>query len=426
VARLVVHGGAAAGGEVTVPASKYHAHRALIVGALAEGVTEIEGRSRCGHVRATIACLRRLGIRIHSREDRMTVYGGRLAAPDVPLDAGSSGSTLQFLAGVGALADGPVPFTGSRYLRRRPFTPLLRGLSDLGCRIQSREGGLPFTVTGPLAGGRTTVPGYLSQWVSGLLIPAPRAAADTVIEIDGELREGPYIDLTLEMMARFGARVRRTAGGRTLQVDYRRPYRPARCRLPGDWASAAFLLTLAAITPGSRLVLRRLDAAALHPEREILPLLQRMGADIDVRPDEETVVVRGSRRLEAISLDCRDCPDLLPIVCVAAALARGRSELRHVGHVRHKESDRVAAMLQLRRMGGRLELDGETLVVEGVNRLSGAEVSTCNDHRVAMAFAVAGARAHGCTTLTFPGAHRASYPEFPDHLARLGVKTEVV
>lgn len=425
--RLLVKGSVSPlSGELTIPVSKYHAHRALMLASLAPGTSLIHGLSDAGHVGHTIRALRRLGTSIETDGDTFRVRGGRYHPQGEQVSVGSSGTTLYFLTPLAALADAPVTIVGQKYFQRRPIRPLLDALTALGVRLDSATGTPPISVAPHRpAGGRVSIPGTLSQWISGLLLLAPFATGPSLIEVSGEFNERSYVDLTIAMMRQFGLVVETAPDGRSFAIEGNQQPQPATIQLPPDIGCAAFGLAATALHPSDVLFrgVRSLSAAeADHPEADLLDLLTRMG--LPMRTDPETGFVRvrhDGLRLSPVSVDCRTVPDMLPVLSVLASLADGTSELDNVAHVRLKESDRVAAMLQLNRMGARLELRGERLVCSGVQALAPADLSAYNDHRVLMALAVAASRADGESLLTYPNAYKISYPRFLDEMNSIGM-----
>ena len=205
-------------GELTIPPSKYHAHRALMLAALAPGQSTIVERTAARHVTFTVQALRSLGTKIENAGNAWCVTGGQFSPTCDEVSVGSSGTTLYFLIGLAALGDRPVTIVGQRYFRRRPIGPLLRALKRMGVRLEYEGQHLPVTVyPGVPRGGRIRIDGTLSQWVSGLLMLAPYALEPTIIEIRGELNERPYIELTIDMMRQFGLEV-------TAREDWREFY----------------------------------------------------------------------------------------------------------------------------------------------------------------------------------------------------------
>jgi 3-phosphoshikimate 1-carboxyvinyltransferase len=413
-------------GEIAIPPSKYHAHRALMLAALAPSGSTIAERTPARHVGFTVQALRALGTEINRSGRGWRVTGGGFAPRSDQISAGSSGTTLYFLLGLASLGDRPVTFVGQRYFRRRPIGPLLHALERLGVRLEYENQRLPVRVyPGPPRGGRVRIDGTLSQWISGLLLLAPFALDETTIEIRGELNERPYLELTLEMMRDFGLEV-------SVRDDWREFHIPpcqrpvaAEITLPPDIGSAVFGLAACALHP-SKVTFRSSVPIDGHPEGSVLSDLQAAGMPLRFAEDMRSISIEGDGvPPNGGRLDCRDIPDMVPILSTLAARARGRSVLGHVAHVRLKESDRVESMLQLRRMGAHVEFDGNDLVFEGVEQLHGAKLSSFNDHRVLMALTVAGSTATGVTELSFPHAYRISYPEFLDHMNALGVPAAI-
>jgi 3-phosphoshikimate 1-carboxyvinyltransferase len=417
-------------GEVEVPNSKYHAHRALILASLAQGTSRIRGLSDARHVQYTIDVLRALGTKIEVDGQTLVVTGGPYHVKRKVVSVGSSGSTLYFMIGLAALADAPITLTAQKYFRRRPVGPLLDALAHMGLRFESAEGCPPIAIE-PVKprGGTIVIPGTLSQWISGLLLLAPFARERTVIEVEGEPNERPYIALTAEMMREFDLHVRIAPDFRRFEVEPGQTARPAAVELPPDIGSAAFGLAVTAIHPSDVLFrgLRKLPGELPdHPEGAFLDIVREMGLPMAYDAHAHAVRVRHDGiELRGLRVDCRDIPDMLPILSTLGTFARGETVLENIEHVRLKESDRVAAMLQLNRMGGRLELHADRLVVHGVSQLFGAKLSSFNDHRILMSLAVAASRAEGQSTLTYPNAYRISYPRFLEAMRSIGVPMSI-
>ncbi len=421
---LVAEAQAPLAGELTIPPSKYHAHRALMLAALADGESFIAQRSAARHVTFTVQALRALGVKIASEGDgwRVTGGAGTFSPQTDEVSMGSSGTTLYFLLGLAALGDRPVRIVGQRYFRRRPIGPLLRALKRMGLRLDYEGQHLPVTVhPGRPTGGRIRIDGTLSQWISGLLMLAPYSTEPTTIEVRGELNEQPYLELTLEMMRQFGLEVTAREDWREFYVPPDQCPAPTDVTLPADLGSAMFGLAACTLHP-SQVTFRSPTPIAGHPEAAVLDNLMAAGVPFRIAADQHSISMdHDGTPPEGGALDCRDIPDMVPILSVLASRARGRSALGHVAHVRLKESDRVASMLQLRKMGARIEFDGNDMTFEGVGRLNGANLSSFNDHRVLMALAVAGSIATGVTELSYPHAYRISYPEFLEHMNLLGI-----
>jgi cyclohexanecarboxylate-CoA ligase len=296
----------------------------------------------------------------------------------------------------------------------------------MGIRLDYEHQSVPVTVhPGRPRGGRIRIDGTLSQWISGLMMIAPFAREPTTIEIRGELNERPYLELTIEMMRQFGLSVTAREDWREFHIEPEQTPVAGNIVLPPDIGSAAFGLAACALHPCQATFRSRVPIHG-HPEASVLHELQGVGVPMRFAPDGMSISIdHDGTPPVAGRLDCRDIPDMVPILSTLASRARGTTVLSYVSHVRLKESDRVASMLQLRKMGARVEFDGNDMEFHGVERLHGAELSSFNDHRVLMALAVAGSTASGVTELSYPHAYRISYPEFLDHMNALGIPAAV-
>ncbi|MFS7873350.1 3-phosphoshikimate 1-carboxyvinyltransferase [Streptomyces asiaticus] len=417
-------------GQIAVPTSKYHAHRALMLASLAPGTSRIVGLSNAQHIRHTITALRGLGTRIEVDGDDFLVHGGPYRPLRAQVSVGSAGTALYFLTGLASLASAPVTIVGQKSFPRRLIGPLLQALSDLGIDLDSPTGGPPISVRPRRPkGGHARIEGILSQWISGLLMVAPFATGPSTITVEGEFNERSYVDLTVRMMRRFGLRVDVSEDGRRFDIEPGQCPTPATVVLPPDVGAAAFGLAVTALHPAD-VLFRGLPALPVdqvdHPEADLLDIVAGMGLPMTADPATGMVRVRHDGiRLRPARIDCRAVPDTLPALSVLGALADGTTVLDNVAHVRLKESDRVEAMLQLTRMGARIEQRGQRLLCHGVERLTGAELSSFNDHRVLMSLAVAGTAADGETRLTYPNAYRGSYPRFLEEMNGIGLNMSV-
>lgn len=417
-------------GDVWVPPSKYHLHRALIMGSLAKGDTTIKGISNAEHIWDTLHALDDLGVTVHKTSDGYIVKGGTYQPQDGKIWVGSSGSTLQFMLGLGCLSqNGPVTYDGEIGLRNRPIGPLLDCLGDMGVKWDAELHKMPVTIyPNRPKGGHVQIQGTLSQWISGLLMLAPFASEETVIEALPPNNEQTYIELTLQMMRRFGIQINEDPKKKIWRVPPNQEYQPRDdIEIEADLSSAAFILVLSALHPAD-LTLRGIYGGGTHPERDILDILQKMGVPMDLNKEEGILRIQhdGMDLKGDMTINMQHIPDLIPAICVLASLSKGTTVLKNIDHGRMKESNRVQAMLQLNKMGAKLKEVGNDLYVEGVDELHGEAISSFNDHRVQMAFALAGTRAKGATTLNYPFAYRISYPEFIEHMNTLGIEIGVI
>ena len=409
-------------GRVRPPGDKSISHRYALFAAIADGTSTIEGYSTGADCASTLACLRALGVPIDEtgRETagltlRIAGRGLRgLTAPASPLDAGNSGSTMRMLAGLLAAHPFTTQVTGDQSLRRRPMRRIIVPLEAMGARIASHDGRPPLTIQGAAAltpiDFHTEVPS--AQVKSAVLLAGLHA--------EGVTRVAEAIltrDHTERGLAAFGVEVSRDGlsvavrGGQRLQA--------ASLPVPGDISSAAFWMAAAASLPGSEIVI---DDVGLNPTRTgMIEVLRRMGVDITVDAGAPTpgepmgrVVVRHGA-LRATEVAPAEVPGVIDELPVLAALATHGGELAVSGaaELRVKESDRISALAEgLRRMGADIDERPDGFHVRGGRRLHGGEVDARNDHRLAMAFAVAALGASGATTIHDAGAAAVSYPEF--------------
>ena len=401
-----------------------------MLASLAHGTSRIVGLSDARHVRSTIEVLRGLGVGILLEEDGFLVQGGPYRPRRDTVNVGSSGTTLYFMIGLASLADAPVTLTGQKYFQRRPVGPLLNGLSQLGVKLAAESARPPITVQPRRpTGGKAQISGTLSQWISGLLLVAPFASGPTRIEVEGELNERPYVELTVSMMRQFGLEVDVARNWRRFDIEPNQEAKPTTIVLPPDIASAAFGLAASALHPAD-VVFRGLDETRSdrldHPEAHLLDVLEQMGMPLALDEPAGGVRVRHDGiELRGVEVDCRPMPDMLPVLTTLGAFASGKTTFRNIEHVRLKESDRILSMLQLNEMGGDLAVDGDRLVVKGVRAMRGASLSSYNDHRVHMALSIAASRASGESSLTYPNAYRISYPAFLEDMRSLGIPMRV-
>jgi 3-phosphoshikimate 1-carboxyvinyltransferase len=410
-------------GEVRVPGSKSHTIRAVAIASLAAGESQIRAPLDSADTRAAVAAYRALGAGIEVTPElwRVTGTGGDLRTPDDVIDVANSGVTLCTAMGVCALLrEGAAVLTGDEQIRRRPAGPLAASLTDLGADARSTRGsGLaPFVVSGRLRGGETTIEATNSQHLSSLLMSAPLADGDSTIHVP-VLNEAPYVEMTLDWLARQGVRVEhqdlrefRIAGGQR--------YQPVARDIPADWSSATFFLGAGALGY-NEVTLRGLDLDDTQGDKAVADMVRQMGADVEVSAD--AVRVR-SHTLHGCELDLNATPDALPMLAVLACFADGTTTLANVPQARAKETDRIAVMTEeLAKMGGRLRELPDGLVIES-SKLRTAEVDGHGDHRVVMALAIAGCSTPGTTVINNAEAMAVTFPQFVDCMRALGAEIE--
>jgi 3-phosphoshikimate 1-carboxyvinyltransferase len=428
-------------GELHLPGDKSISHRALLLALLAAGESRITGASDGRDVRATADVATALGAHLTRSGDDpravdyVVVSPGRaaLSEPAGILDCRNSGTTFRLAAGIIAGLPGFAVLDGDESLRRRPMGRVAAPLVAMGASVAGRAGTTlaPFAVTGSIAlrgiEHATSIPS--AQVKSCVLLAGLAATGSTSV------RESTFTrDHTERMLRARGVAVRTEHlddGGAVHTVVGPTTVRALDERVPGDISGAAFWMVAAAIHPDADLLLRNVGT---NPTRRgIIDLLRRMGAEIEERPvgtggsmvsgePSADLAVRSST-LHGIDVDPGEVAgaiDEIPILCLAAAVASGRSRIRGVGELRHKESDRVAGIVAgLAALGARVRADGDDIEIEGGRELRGAPVASLDDHRLAMTFAVAGLVAEGTTLVGQPASADISYPGFFDELERV-------
>lgn len=405
-------------GVVQAAPSKSYTHRALLLGLLAEGRTTVRDALMSEDPRATLQAVEALGARVRRAEAIEIESDGVLRAPKGPIDCLNSGTTMRLLAGLVALSPHEVTLDGDASLRKRPMGPLLAALESLGARASSREGRAPVAIRGPMRGGRAKLPGDVSsQFVSALLLAGARTPEGIEVEVEGDLKSEPYVEITREMMRDFGVRID------GLRVEGGQRYRGRDYQVPGDFSTAAFPLAAGALA--GEVTVENLPERTAQGDKAIVDLLERFGAK--VRRGARSVTV-SQAPLSGIEADLSDTPDLFPILCALAAHARGTTVLSGAAHLRFKESDRIRAMVtNLRRLGvDAQEREDGALIRGGPVRGPEGLLATEGDHRILMALAVCGLKAEAPLTLDDHDAHAVSYPGFLADFQRMGARLEVL
>jgi len=435
-------------GELRLPGDKSISHRALLLATLAAGESRISGAGDGADIRSTAGIMRALGVAVERIErevpddrnvDYLIVSPGPdgLGQPEAALDCGNSGTSLRLIAGMVAGLPMTCILDGDASLRRRPVARIIEPLRAMGAELHARNDDSlpPLTVVGrtPLRAVDVTTPVPSAQVKSAILLAALRADGRTTVRERVATR-----DHTERMLRARGVpvdRVTEADGGVSWSMNGGVAVQAIDQQVPGDVSAAAFWLVAASIHPDAELTLR---GVGVNPTRRaVIDLLRAMGADIEERPvggsaptDSDAgvgepmadLVVR-SADLRAIDLgpgDVAAAIDEIPVLCLAAARARGTTTIRGAGELRHKESDRIAGVAAgLSAMGAQVEVDGDDLRIHGGASLRGATTDSLDDHRLAMTFAVAGLSATDPMTIERPDSAAISYPGFLSDLERV-------
>jgi len=424
------HHGSPLRGRLRVPGDKSIAHRALLLGAMAEGTTVVEGFPHSEDCLATLRCLQALGAAIdyHGPGSAQPIrIAGRgpaaLREPEIVLNTSNSGTALRLLAGLVAGLGFYAVLTGDESLRRRPMRRVVDPLTEMGATVLGRAGGQypPLAIQGAsLRGIDYTLPVASAQVKSAILLAGLLAQGETVVR-----EPQPTRDHTERMLQAMGAGLNRE--GQVIRLQGGSALRGQRIPVPGDISSAAFFLVAAAVVPGSDVLV---EDVGVNPTRTgVLDVLREMGADVSVEncrqvAGEPVADIRArASQLRGVSIGGDLVPrviDELPILAVAATQAEGCTVVSDAGELRAKETDRIAALAaELPRLGARFEERPDGFVIDGPAPLVGAHTHSFGDHRIAMALAVAGLAADGGVTVEGQECVAVSFPSFFDTLRRL-------
>jgi len=401
---------------VSVPGSKSITQRALIAAALADGTSELHGPLVSEDTDYSSAALKQMGVAVEKSVTFWEVHGtgGRIREPQDDIYLGNNGTATRFLTSVAALGSGEFIIDGDRRMHERPIGPLMEALRGWGVDIESIHGtGCPplNILASGLAGGTTVLPeGKSSQYLSSLLLVAPYSRKTADLEVCGEILSKPYVAMTLDVMADFGIRVEAAMDFSSFTIP-RGCYEPRAYYIEGDASNASYFWAAAAVTGGS-VTVDNVPVPSLQGDAMLVPLLARMGCNIDKAGNGMRVT--GPEKLEAISVDMGDMPDVVPTLAVVAAFADGATEITNIAHLRIKECDRLSATCsELARLGVEVEEHADRMVIHGRGGagLHGAQFETYQDHRMAMSMAVAGLRVPG-VVITGEQCVAKSFPDF--------------
>jgi 3-phosphoshikimate 1-carboxyvinyltransferase len=414
---------------VTVPGSKSITNRALVLAALTSPGCTVLGALRSEDTEVMVDCLRRLGFTVTTDWVRQTVDvfrntrvegigdGEWIPTGRAELFVGNSGTTIRFLTAMLALGEGVYRLDGVQRMRERPIRDLLDALAQLGvdARSEPANGCPPVIINANgLRGGHVRIKADVSsQFLSGLLLACPFARGDTVVEIEGSLVSEPYVEMTLTMLERFGLAVQREGPGR-FRVPGRQTHGVVSYPVESDASSASYFWAAAAIT-GGRITVAGLNRTSLQGDVRFVDVLAQMGCRVE--ECDSGITVHGGK-LHGVGVDMNDISDTVMTLGAVACFADSPTTIRNVAHIRHKETDRIAALAtELRALGASVEERADGLTITP-HRLKGCAVDTYNDHRMAMSLALVGLKVPG-VVIRNPGCVAKTYPGFWGDLEEL-------
>ncbi len=390
-------------GEVSVPPSKSVAHRLVIAAALSKGTSRVENLSFSKDITATVNAMRSLGAQIDINGSTAVIKGIDTPPEKAVIDCCESGSTLRFLIPVVCALGVETTFLGQGKLPQRPITPYLDELPKHNVQFDY-QGTMPFTVRGRLTSGEYRISGDISsQFVTGLLFALAAVGGESRLVLTSPLQSKPYVDITADCLAKCGVSVQQTDDSYTVKGGEMHAFDEA---VEADFSQAAFFYVAGSL--GSDIAVKGLSEKSCQGDKKIVEICEK-------------IVYNKNGGLKPFELDCSDIPDLVPILAVLASFCEGTSRITNVARLRIKESDRLEAVSAcLNALGGKVTAGEDFLQIQGVTSLCGGKVDCFNDHRIAMAMAVAATRSTAPVTLIGAQCVEKSYPDFFEVYKALG------
>ena len=407
-------------GKITCPSNKSYTHRAIFMASLADGKSMIKNILKSGDTIATINACKNFGVEIKEEENNLIVDSpNELKLQGDIINAENSGTTIRIAAAISTLADTKIVLSGDQSLNKRPMQPLLKALESLGAKCSSSNGTPPISILGKIKGGKVKIPGDISsQFISALMIVAPKLENGIMLNIQGELVSKPYVDATIMAMKKFNVNVE-------AEIPYKKyiihpqNYKSTTFAVPSDFSSLALLLS-AAVLLGENLSIQMTMGDMPQADEAIIDILEKMGVVVTL--DKNVIKIKSPKKLDGGKFDLNNSPDLVPAVAILALKASKPIEIFNVKHARYKETDRIAILArELAKLGIKVVEKKDGLVLKNSKNLIGADLNSENDHRLFMAFCIAGMYVGNCS-VSHPESVKISYPDFIQEMKRIGCK----
>ena len=407
-------------GKITCPSNKSYTHRAIFLAALSDGKSIVKKILHSNDTIATISACRGFGVEVEEVENNVTIKNKiDETVQSSIINAENSGTTIRIAIAIAALSGGNTTLTGDDSLKKRPMQPILDALETMGVKTESDEGRPPIHINGKIQGKEISIKGDISsQFISALLIIAPRLPDGLIINVEGKLVSKPYVDLTIAIMKKFGVEVK-------IEEEYKRYvvshqiYKPTTFSIPSDFSNLALLLA-ANVLLGDGLDIEISLGDMPQGDEAIVDILEKLGVNVTL--EDDIITTESPISLKGGKFDLSDTPDLLPAIAILALKSEKPIEMFNVKHARYKETDRIAIISrELKKIGLNVEEKDDGMILKKSSELIPAELNSENDHRLFMAFSIAGMFVGECT-VSDPDAVKVSYPEFISDLVNVGAK----
>ena len=405
-------------GRIICPSNKSYTHRAIFLAALSDGKSIVKKILRSNDTLATISACRGFGIEAEEVEDRVTINNTiDSTVENSMINAENSGTTIRIAIAVAALSGGNTILTGDESLRKRPMQPILDSLETMGVKTESNDGKPPIHINGKIEGKEVSINGDISsQFISALMIIAPRLPEGLTINVEGELVSKPYVDLTIAIMKKFGAEVKTEEKYKKYQIMHQ-IYKPTTFSIPSDFSNLALLLA-ANVLLGDGLTIEINLGDMPQGDEAIVDILEKLGVNVTL--EDDIITTKSPAILKGGKFDLSNTPDLLPAIAILALKSEKPIELFNVKHARYKETDRIAIISrELKKIGLDIEEKEDGMILKKSEEIHSAELNSENDHRLFMAFSIVGMYIGNCT-VSDPDAVKVSYPEFISDMKNVG------
>ena len=411
-------------GTITCPSNKSYTHRAIFLASLVNGKSLVKNVLRSRDTNATIEICKNFGAEITEAGSNLKVKGiSKFEDEEMTLDASNSGTTIRIAAAISALRNAKTILTGDESLVKRPMKPLLDALESLGAKCSSNDGRPPLEITGKIKGGEISIPGNVSsQFISALFIAAPLTENGITINISSELVSKPYLDATISTMKKFGVDVDVITPYKKYKIEPQE-YKHTTITIPSDFSSVALLLS-AAVLVGEKLTIKISIGELAQGDEAIIDILGKMGVDVSL--NNNAIKVKTPEKLLGGKFDLSNTPDLLPPLAILGLKCGFPLELYNVKHARFKETDRIAILVrELTKLGLVIKEKEDGMIISAPKDLKGAKLDSEEDHRLFMAFCIAGMYVGNCT-VSDPESVDVSYPSFVFDMNRVGAKITTI
>ncbi|NIM26304.1 MAG: 3-phosphoshikimate 1-carboxyvinyltransferase [Nitrososphaeria archaeon] len=410
-------------GSLVCPPNKSYTHRAIFLASLAGKGSKVENVLFSADTVATMEACKNLGAQIQRKESSILVpipIGGGKFVPEI--NAENSGTTIRIASAIASLFDHTTTLTGDDSLQKRPMQPLLDALESIGAKCSSTDGKPPIKVQGKILGGDVTIPGNLSsQFISALLICAPLTEKGLNIVIEDNLVSKPYLDATIATMRKYGVSVQTLIPYKRYNISPQ-IYKETTFIVPIDFSSLALLLS-ASVLCGEKFSIKGNIGNLPQGDEVFIDIIEQLGVKVSIQ--DENIAIETPEKLNGGRFDLSNSPDLLPPLSILVLKSSNPIEIVNVKHARLKETDRIAIVArELTKLGIKVEEKDDGMILHPVDNLKGASLNSENDHRLFMAFCIAGMFVGDCT-VSDPESVKVSYPNFIEEMRKLGAKISV-